>query len=127
MTTSANDNKSMLAMTLGGTLAQIGMVVAGHFNEFVKNNVFAIGGMGISLAFGALWAARSARSKAGAFGGGAVVGGISAIIGIAASVLMGDTPAGVLAFGTAGSAATGGLGGLMAYLLSQKKAAPMRT
>lgn len=116
-----NSNASMTRMIALATVVQIAMVVAGHFNEFIRMNVFAIGGMGISLVFGALWAKASATSKGGAFGGGALVGGVCAIIGIAVSVIMGDVPASVLAFGTAGSAVAGGIGGIALYALGGRR------
>lgn len=121
MSQSQTANKSLVPMTVAGTVFQLAMIVAGHYIEFVRNNVFAIGGMAISLLFAALWATRGAAGKGSAFIGGSMVGGICAVIGIAASVLLGDTPAPVLAFGTLGSAVAGGIGGLAAYALGGKK------
>lgn len=123
MSQSQNSSSSLVPMTVAGTVFQLAMIVAGHYSEFVRNNVFAIGGMAISLVFGALWAARGASGKGNAFVGGGMVGGICAVIGIAASVLLGDTPAPVLAFGTLGSAVAGGIGGLAARALGGKKTA----
>lgn len=119
-------SKSILPVTMIGTVFQLGMIVVGHYNAFVRENVFAFGGMGISLIFGAIWAARGAVGRGNAFVGGAMVGGICALIGIAASVVLGDIPAAVLAFGTAGSAVTGGIGGIAAYSLGGKKPATAR-
>jgi hypothetical protein len=95
-----------------GTAAQIAMVVAGHFVPAVAG-LFAIGGMGISAVAG--WAAMKgqAASLAAAAGQGAVAGGVSAAIGIAVSVALGDVPASLLAVGTAGSALTGLIGGVI--------------
>jgi len=97
------------------------MVVTGHYNEFIKTNVFAIGGMTISLVFGALYARSAARSKGGAMLGGLVVGGAGALLGIAVSFLLGDVPAAVLAFGTAGSAVAGLIGGIVLYSIAGAK------
>lgn len=118
-----NAVSAYLAMAALGTVVQVAMVVAGHYNAFIRENVFAIGGMSISLVFGALWAAKAARSKGGGFVGGAIVGGLCAFLGIALSVAMGDVPAGVLAFGTAGSAVAGGIGGVGLYALAGRKPA----
>jgi hypothetical protein len=98
--------------TLLGTLAQIIMVVAGHYVPAISN-LFAIGGMGISALAG--WGALKGRpaSLPAAAGGGALAGGISAALGIAVSVAMGDVPASLLAFGTASSAVTGLIGGII--------------
>jgi hypothetical protein len=58
-----------------------------------------------------------ARLIGGGFGdaavGGAIAGAVCAIIGIAASVALGDTAATILMFGTTGSAVTGAIGGLL--------------
>ena len=107
--------------TAWGTVFQVAMVVAGHYNEYVKNNVFAIGGMTISLIVGAVFAASAARSKSSAALGGLVVGGASALVGIAVSVLLKDVPAAVLGFGTAGSAVAGLIGGLVIYAIAPVK------
>jgi hypothetical protein len=48
--------------------------------------------------------------------GGAVAGGVCALIGIAVSVLLGDTPVFVLGLGTAISVLTGAVGGLWGQL-----------
>ena len=98
--------------TLLGTIAQIAMVVAGHYVPAVAD-LFAIGGMGISALAG--WAALKGQpaSLSAAAGGGALAGGISAAIGIALSVMMGDVPTSLLALGTGSSAVTGLIGGLI--------------
>jgi hypothetical protein len=85
--------------TLLGTIAQIAMVVAGHFVPAVAN-LFAIGGMGISALAG--WAALKGQPAS-----------ISAAIGIAVSVALGDVPTSLLALGTGSSAVTGLIGGLI--------------
>jgi hypothetical protein len=100
--------------TLLGTALQLVMVIAGHWVEFIKLNVFAIGGMAISLAAGVVYAraARVSRGKSAA--NGAVAGGVCAVVGIVVSYALGDVPAAVLAFGTLGSAVAGAAGGAIA-------------
>ncbi|HKQ46484.1 MAG TPA: hypothetical protein VJZ71_00260 [Phycisphaerae bacterium] len=116
-----NSAQELAKWTAIGTVFQVAMVVAGHYNEFVKNNVFAIGGMTISLVIGALYARAAARSKSGAALGGLMVGGACALFGIAVSVLLRDVPVAVLGFGTAGSALAGTIGGWVIYLLQGAK------
>lgn len=116
-----NPARELAKWTAVGTVFQIAMVVAGHYNDFVKNNVFALGGMTISLVIGALYARAAARSKSGAALGGLVVGGVCALLGIAVSVLLRDVPAAVLGFGTAGSAVAGLIGGCLIYMLPRAK------
>ena len=116
MTTS----KNLIKWTVIGTVLQLAMIVAGHYNEFVKNNVFAIGGMAISLIFGAMYG-RAAANKKDASLGGLLVGGVCALIGIAASVALGDTEVAVLGFGTIGSAVAGLIGGVATKAMSGSK------
>jgi hypothetical protein len=95
-----------------GTLAQIAMVVAGHFWPPVAN-IFAVGGMGISAVAGFL-AMKGRNAAVGASAGnGALGGGIGAGLGIAVSVALGDVPASLLGLGTMSSAVTGAIGGLI--------------
>jgi hypothetical protein len=49
-----------------------------------------------------------------------VAGGVSAFLGILVSHLLGDVPASVLGIGTAGSAVTGAIGGVIGKLLAPK-------
>jgi hypothetical protein len=100
--------------TIIGTLLQLAMVVSGHWVEFIKMNVFAIGGMLISAVAGVVYA-RSARvdRKKSAIQG-AIAGGLCALIGIVVSFFLGDVPANILAIGTISSAVTGAIGGAIA-------------
>jgi hypothetical protein len=90
------------------------MVIAGHWVEFIRLNLFAVGGMLISAVAGVIYA-RAARAdrKASAIQG-ALVGGLCALIGIAVSFALGDVPVSILAFGTVGSAVAGAIGGAIA-------------
>ena len=96
------------------------MVISGHYNEFIAQNVFAIGGMSISLIVGAAYGATAAPSRGNAAGGGMLVGGGCALIGIAVSLALGDVPALILLIGTVSSAVTGAIGGFAAAFFSHK-------
>jgi hypothetical protein len=100
--------------TILGTLLQLVMVVSGHWVEFIKLNVFAVGGMLISALAGVIYArlARVDRKKSAIQG--AIVGGLCASIGIAVSFFLGDVPANILVLGTLSSAVTGAIGGAIA-------------
>ena len=88
------------------------MVVAGHSNKSIAA-LFAVGGMGISLVAGLLYASRAQGGSASSLAsGGLVAGGVCALIGIFVSFLLGDVPALILALGTVSSAVTGAIGGL---------------
>ena len=108
--------RALLIASLVGTLLQVAMVVAGHSSPAVAR-MFAVGGMGLSLIAGFLYA-RLARpaTKGSAATGGAAAGAICAFIGILVSYLLGDVPASLLALGTLSSAVTGAIGGVVGAL-----------
>jgi hypothetical protein len=125
MSAPALSSPALLRATALGTVLQVAMVLTGHSVVAVAQ-LFAILGMSLSLVVGvayALWAAAGPESRSGAWAaaGGAVAGGACALIGIAVSVALGDVPAAVLGFGTAGSAVTGALGGLLGAALGRRR------
>jgi len=110
----ANPRAALRNATVTGTVLQLAMVVSGHWVEFIRMNVFAIGGTGISLVAGVLYARAAHAARGNAALNGAIAGGACALIGIAVSYLLGDVPAAVLGFGTASSVVTGAIGGALA-------------
>jgi hypothetical protein len=105
-----------LATTLGAVL-QVAMVVAGHSNKSIAG-LFAVGGMGLSLMAGllyAMWARGSTTSSLVL--GGLIAGALCALIGIFVSFMLGDVPPSLLALGTVSSAVTGALGGWLGRFL----------
>lgn len=107
-----------------GTVAQVAMVVAGHTNPAVAAT-FAVGGMGLSLLAGVIyaWLARGAAPALGALAtGGALAGGICAFLGILVSRLLGDVPTSLLLLGTISSVVTGAIGGAIGKLFASKAA-----
>jgi uncharacterized protein YndB with AHSA1/START domain len=109
--------RALLLATLLGTVLQVAMVVSGHHNTSVAS-LFAVGGMGISLVAGVLYAmwARG-QGTAGVVVGGLCAGAICAFIGILVSHLLGDVPRSLLVLGTMSSAITGALGGWIGTFL----------
>jgi hypothetical protein len=114
-----NSQRLRLA-TLIGTVAQIAMVVGGHFIPSIKEG-FMFGGLGLSLLAGVISAFGLKGNWPATALGGIVAGGVSALLGIALSYFMGDVPASLLALGSLGSAVTGLLGAAAARLLSTRK------
>jgi hypothetical protein len=115
--------RSLLTASLVGTLLQVAMVVAGHSNPAIKG-LFAVGGMGLSLVAGVVYARLArATAKGSASVGGLVAGAICAFLGILVSYLLGDVPASLLALGTLSSAVTGAIGGLLGALSLGRAAA----
>ena len=118
--------RALLIASLVGTLLQVAMVVVGHSSPAVAQ-LFAVGGMGLSLLAGFLYArlARPATKGSAAIGGGAA-GAICAFAGILVSYLLGDVPASLLALGTLSSAVTGAIGGVIGALTLGRATAPAR-
>ncbi len=109
-------NRRALALSiLLGTVLQVAMVVVGHVRPAVAA-WFAVGGMGLSLVAGLLYA-RLAGPGGRPIVGGLLSGGACALLGILVSWGLGDVTAAVLGFGTVSSAVTGALGGGLGRLL----------
>ena len=116
---------SLRSATLIGTVLQVAMVIVGHYIPYVALHVFMFGGMAISAVAGLL-CARDAGGYAGAVLGGAIAGGVCALIGIALSVTLGDTQAIILALGSISSAVTGSIGGLAGQFAFGRSAAAQK-
>ena len=110
--------RALLIATLVGTALQTAMVVAGHTNRSIAN-LFAVGGMSLSLLAGVLYAVLARDATLGAaVMGGVIAGAACALIGIFVSYLLKDVPATLLALGTLSSAVTGAIGGWLGRLVS---------
>jgi hypothetical protein len=96
-----------------GTMLQLAMVIVGHGNAAVAE-LFGPIGVTISFLAGLFLTIRAPRQGIGpSLAGGALVGGLCALIGIALSWGLGDVAAPILAFGTLSSAVTGAIGGFL--------------
>jgi len=114
-------NQPLMKATTIGTVLQLAMVVSGHYAPAIAQQ-FAVAGMGISAVAGYLFTRFAPPGALGkSAGGGAVSGGLCALIGILVSHFLGDVPATVIGFGTAGSAATGAIGGLIGNQLDPRR------
>ena len=112
------DRKAILAATAIGLTAQIAMVVVGHYVPFIRDKVFALGGMTISLVTGFLYVRMARGTWSNALAGGAFAGGACALFGIALCVALKDAPANVLVIGTASSVVTGLIGATVRRLVA---------
>ena len=110
------NKENLLIATTVGLILQLLMVVAGHYMPPVKAK-FAVGGMLISLIAGAIYIRLEQQGWQGALLGGAIAGGVCALIGIAVSVSLKDVPAMILVVGTLGSVVAGLVGGTIAKLV----------
>lgn len=113
------NRKALINATLIGTVLQLAMIVAGHFVPFVRDNVFMLGGLAISLVAGLLYARAAKGSWPDSLLGGVIAGAVCALIGIGASVLWGDTPQEILLLGTLSSGVTGAIGGAVGKAISR--------
>ena len=118
------NRRALTTATLIGTVLQVGMVVSGHTNPAVKN-LFAVGGMTISLVAGVAYVLPAPRTddRSSLSLGGTIAGALCALIGIAVSYVLGDVPASLLALGTLSSAVTGAIGGWVTGKLARGKVA----
>jgi hypothetical protein len=107
------NRQTLIKATAFGLVLQLIMVVSGHFIAPIKER-FGIVGMLISLVAGVIYVRTTRGSWSDSAVGGALAGGICALIGIAVSCALGDVDALVLVYGTIGSAVAGLIGGAVA-------------
>ncbi|MEP6991834.1 MAG: hypothetical protein ABJA80_12960 [bacterium] len=118
------NHRAIKQAAIAGTVLQLAMVLVGHSNPAVAR-MFAVGGMGISLVAGVIYAHLAGKdSMRGAARGGAEAGGICALIGIIVSYALGDVTALVLVAGTLSSVVTGALGGWIGNLTNSRSHSP---
>ena len=111
------ERHALIVSTAIGLVLQLAMVVGGHYSPAVQG-LFAVGGMGFSLVAGFLYVWFAVKGGwSSDLQGGAVAGGICALLGIAVSVVLGDVPASLLLLGTISSVVTGAIGGAIGKLI----------
>lgn len=112
----------LIKSTVIATVVQLVMVIAGHSMPAVAKN-FALGGTTISALAGLLFAlmARGSNTSTAA-SGGAIAGGLSALIGIIVSHFLGDVPGATIGIGTGVSVVAGVVGALIGKLASRTPA-----
>ena len=99
------------------TVLQLAMVLAGHWIPMVKDSLFAPLGTFLSLLGGFEFARRARPGIGNGVVGGLVVGGLSGLIGIIVSYVLGDVPVSTLWIGTAASVVGGLIGGAVGGLI----------
>lgn len=98
--------------TVIGGVMQVIMVLVGHWVAAIAG-VFGILGTLIALVVGILFARDARAGYAGAAVGGALVGGISAFVGVAVSLAMGDVGRDIILIGTVSGLVAGAIGALI--------------
>ncbi len=110
--------RELVAATAIGTVAQIAMVLIGHYVPSFRG-VYMWGGLGLSLVAGFLYARAAGDGWLMALLGGLAAGAICAALGILVSWLLGDVPAKLILLGTTGSAVFGVLGAVAGKLIAR--------
>ena len=110
------NRKALINATVIGTVLQLIMVGVGHFVPAVAA-LFGPVGILISLIAGLLYARAAKGSWSDSMLGGAIAGGVCALLGIAVSWLLGDVTPFILVAGTLSSAVGGVIGGAIGKLL----------
>ncbi len=110
------NRKALINATVIGTVLQLAMVIVGHFVPAVAA-LFAPIGILLSLIAGLLYARAVKGSWSDSTLGGAIAGGVCALIGIAVSCLLGDVVPIILVIGTLSSVVGGVVGGAIGKLL----------
>ncbi len=100
-----------------GFVAGLLMTIVGHYDSFVRDRVFAIGGMLIALVAGFAYVRIARGGWRDSLVGGAASGATGALLAIAVSVLLGDVPPFVLAVGTMASIVTGLIGAALGRVM----------
>lgn len=111
------DKNALILAGCIGLILQLAMIVAGHFVPVIKDKGFMVGGLLISLVAGLVYARLAHAGWGSSLIGGAIDGGACALIGIAASVALGDTVPFILIAGTLSSVVTGLIGGAIGKVI----------
>jgi Na+-transporting NADH:ubiquinone oxidoreductase subunit NqrE len=98
------------------------MVVLGHFLPWIALHVVLFGGMMISATAGYLYGQDVAHGYGRCALAGAIAGGVCALLGLAVSVMLGDSQPFVLALGTAISTLAGAVGGVFGQMSASIRA-----
>ena len=106
------DHRALQRAILVGTLFQVVAVLIAHFSLWIETHALLFGGMMISATMGYLYAQEVARGYVKGACGGAMAGGVCAVIGIAPSVLLGDMTLKMLVVRALISVLTGAVGGI---------------
>jgi hypothetical protein len=108
------DAPALRRAILVGTPLQMLTMVLGHFGGLLVSYEigFLFAGMMISATVGYLYALDASKGYARGAYGGAIAGGVCALIGIAVSVLLGDMAPKVLMLRTLICVLTGAVGGI---------------
>lgn len=116
------NTKALIQALIVATVLQLAMVLTGHWVVFVKDNLFAGLGTGISIAGALMYVLTDRPGWLWGGIGGAIAGGVSAAIGIVVSHMLGDVPESTLYIGTTASTVAGLVSGAVCGLFVKRSA-----
>src|SRR4051794_19640065 len=106
-----------------GALAQVILVLVGHFAPTVADEGYALGGLLIAILAGLIYARRTGGHDHPLVGGGSA-GAISALAGVLLAAVLGEAPWVMLLVGGVAGFVGGVAGGSLGVLLARPHGAP---
>ncbi len=113
------DSKTLLRAAIVGIVLQLALAAGAHFFVYVAKYYFLFGGMMIAATAGYLYGMGSGKGYFPGATGGAIVGGLCALIGVGVSVLMHDAAQQTIPLFTAICVVTGAIGGLFGQMAAK--------
>jgi hypothetical protein len=113
------DTKILLRATIVGIVLQLALAFGAHFFTYVANHYFLFGGMMNAATAGYLYGMASGKGYFPGATGGAIAGGLCALVGAGAAVLMQDASQTIIPLFTAICVVTGAVGGLFGQMAAK--------
>lgn len=110
------DARLVLRCALAGTILQLILAGTGHFLPWVGIQLFLFGRAMLSATAGYLYGLIFGRGYGAGALGAAIAGGLCVVPALALSVLLGDSPAAMVAIATGISILTGAVGGVFGQM-----------
>jgi len=104
-----------------GVVLEIALMIATHFIVYIEQQGFLLGGMTISAVAGYLYAMDTGKGYFTSATIAAIIGGVSALIGLGVSVALHDAPTRIIPLFTTICVVTGAVGGLFGQMSANLK------
>lgn len=99
-----------------GVVLEAALMVAAHFIAVIEQQGFLLGGMTISAVAGYLYAMDTGKGYFTSATMAAIIGGLSALVGVGVSVVLRDAPLHIVPMFTTICVVTGAVGGLFGQM-----------
>lgn len=116
------DRKVFIRALIVGIVMMLVLMGGVHFSVYLAHNDFLFGGMMITAVAGYLYGMDAARGYLASATAGAVIGIITALVGVGMSVALRDAQQNVIPFFTAICVLTAAIGGLFGQLSASIRA-----